>query len=89
MKASIVKIGNSKGIRIPKVLLEESQLPTDVELKAKRGEIRIVPAPRKTKDDSTKTAKMRAMMMAYGPSYSALAKEWDTPEEDAAWAHLQ
>jgi antitoxin MazE len=32
MKAQIIKIGNSKGIRIPKLLLEESQLEGQVEL---------------------------------------------------------
>ena len=32
MKAQIIQIGNSQGIRIPKVLLEESQITGDVEL---------------------------------------------------------
>ncbi|NNE67795.1 MAG: AbrB/MazE/SpoVT family DNA-binding domain-containing protein [Pyrinomonadaceae bacterium] len=32
MKAQIIKIGNSKGIRIPKPVLEESQLEGEVEL---------------------------------------------------------
>jgi antitoxin MazE len=32
MKAQIIKIGNSKGIRIPKLLLEESQLEGQVDL---------------------------------------------------------
>lgn len=32
MKAQIIKIGNSKGIRIPKVLLEESNLEVDVDI---------------------------------------------------------
>jgi len=32
MKAQIVQIGNSQGIRIPKVLLEESGIRGDVEL---------------------------------------------------------
>lgn len=32
MKAQIIKIGNSKGIRIPKPLLEESNLEGDVEI---------------------------------------------------------
>lgn len=34
MKAQIVKIGNSQGIRIPKSVLEESQLEGEVELEA-------------------------------------------------------
>ena len=32
MKAQIIKIGNSRGIRIPKPLLEESNLEGEVEL---------------------------------------------------------
>ena len=32
MKAQIIQIGNSQGIRIPKVLLEESRIAGDVEL---------------------------------------------------------
>ena len=32
MKAQIIKIGNSKGIRIPKPLLEESKLDGEVDL---------------------------------------------------------
>ena len=32
MKAQIIQIGNSQGIRIPKVLLEESRISGDVEV---------------------------------------------------------
>lgn len=33
-KTRIVRIGNSRGIRVPKVLLDEAQLPDEVELRA-------------------------------------------------------
>jgi len=39
MITTLVSIGNSKGIRIPKVLLNESGLSKEVELKVKKGEI--------------------------------------------------
>jgi antitoxin MazE len=39
MKSRIVQIGNSRGIRLPKVLLEEAQLADEVELKAEPGRI--------------------------------------------------
>ena len=81
MKASIITIGNSKGIRIPKPLLEESGLVGAVELKAVKGEIRIVPAPR-----TTKTKK--ELNEEYVLSLSGLS-EWGTPDEDRAWEHLQ
>ena len=32
MKAQIIQIGNSQGIRIPKVLLEESRITSEVEV---------------------------------------------------------
>ena len=35
MKTRIVAIGNSKGIRIPKLLLEQTGLSGDVEISAK------------------------------------------------------
>ena len=41
MKSRIVQIGNSRGIRLPKVLLEESQLADEVELQAEPGRIVI------------------------------------------------
>ena len=44
-KTRIVQIGNSKGIRVPKVLLEHAQLPDEVELQAEKGRL-IVRAAR-------------------------------------------
>ncbi|MGE3153909.1 MAG: AbrB/MazE/SpoVT family DNA-binding domain-containing protein [Nitrospiraceae bacterium] len=41
MKAQIVRIGNSKGIRIPKPLLQEAQLEGEVDLQAEPGRILI------------------------------------------------
>ena len=81
MKASIVTIGNSKGIRIPKPLLEESGLIKDVEIRAKKGEIKIVPLakPRHSK---------KVLSKEFVLSLNSLS-DWDSPEEDAAWAHLQ
>ena len=45
IKTRIVQIGNSKGIRVPKVLLEHAQLPDEVELQAEHGRL-IVRAAR-------------------------------------------
>lgn len=43
MKTRLVRIGNSRGVRIPKPLLEEAGLPEEVELRARRGSIVILP----------------------------------------------
>ena len=41
MKASLVRIGNSRGIRLPKTLIEQYRLGETVELVAERDAIRI------------------------------------------------
>jgi antitoxin MazE len=47
-KTRIVRIGNSRGIRVPKPLLDEAGLPEEVELQAEPGRIivRAVTRPR-------------------------------------------
>ena len=37
MKAHLVQIGNSRGVRLPKAVLEEAQLGDEVDLKAEPG----------------------------------------------------
>jgi len=44
MKTRIIQIGNSQGVRIPKILLEQSGLSDEVDLKMNNGEIVIKPA---------------------------------------------
>jgi antitoxin component of MazEF toxin-antitoxin module len=79
MVTSIITIGNSRGIRIPKPILEESGLENEVELQVKKGEIRIIPAPTKNK-----LAESTLLL-----SEKALAEDWNKPEEDEAWKSLQ
>ena len=43
-RTRIIQIGNSKGIRVPKVLLEQAELPDEVELQAERGRLIVRPA---------------------------------------------
>lgn len=50
MKTSIVRIGNSQGIRIPKVILEQTQLRGEVELEVKDKQI-LIHAVRKPRQD--------------------------------------
>jgi len=37
--ARIIRIGHSRGIRVPKALLEQAQLPDEVELQAEPGRL--------------------------------------------------
>ncbi len=50
MKASIVRIGNSQGIRIPKVVLEQTQLKGEVELEVRDQQI-LIRAAKKPRHD--------------------------------------
>ncbi len=43
MRARVVKIGNSQGIRIPKTLLEQTGIMDDVELDVEKDKIVIRP----------------------------------------------
>lgn len=46
MKTRIVRVGNSRGVRIPKPLLDQAGLGENVELHAEPGRIVIVTADR-------------------------------------------
>jgi antitoxin MazE len=60
-KTRIVRIGNSRGIRIPKMLLDEADLPDEVELHAQPGRL-VVQAARGPRSGWAAAAKrMRAV----------------------------
>jgi len=82
MKATIIQIGNSQGIRIPKPILEQCNLHDEVELKVHQNElvIRSIAAPRKDWD------KKFAAMAAKGDDAlldSDVHSTWD--EEEWEW----
>ena len=79
MITTIIAIGNSRGVRIPKPLINESGLGDQVELQVKKGEIRIIAAP--LEDRSVTTTLLLSEKM--------LGADWNRPEEDEAWASLQ
>ena len=60
MKTRIVRIGNSRGIRLPKVVLEEAQLADEVELRAERGRIVISATSRPRAGWAEAARRMRA-----------------------------
>jgi len=45
-KTRIVQIGNSRGIRVPKLLLDQADLPDEVELRAEPGRLVVSAAAR-------------------------------------------
>jgi antitoxin component of MazEF toxin-antitoxin module len=74
MRTKIIAIGNSRGIRIPKILLKEVGLEADVELVITKNGLKILPVKKVTE----------TLLL----SEKALAKDWNRPEEDEAWANL-
>ena len=41
MRAKLVRIGNSKGVRLPKAMIEEAGLGDELEISVRKGEIVI------------------------------------------------
>jgi antitoxin MazE len=79
-RTRIIQIGNSKGIRVPKVLLEQAELPDEVELQAERGRL-IVRAARGARSGWAEAARvMRARgedLLLDAPTSSEFdSKEW-------------
>lgn len=76
METSIVKIGNSQGVRIPKTLLSQTKLKGKVKLEVRKDTIVISPS-----DDELSRNELAVM------SESAL-RDWNDPREDEAWKDL-
>jgi antitoxin MazE len=80
MKAQVVQIGNSQGIRIPKVLLEESGIKGEVELEICPDGILIRNISKPRSDWDTKFRSLAEhdddLPAAEQPSSEFEAKEW-------------
>lgn len=74
MRGQIVKIGNSQGIRLPKVLLEQAGLSGEVELQAKDDQIIIRP--------------LRQPRQGWDEAFRAMARNGDDSLLDADAASL-
>lgn len=78
MRTKIIPIGNSQGVRIPKVLLEGISLDAEVEVKRSQNGLTIIPIV------AWKPAVSEAALL----SQRALGQDWNRPEEDEAWQDL-
>lgn len=76
METKLTAIGNSKGVRIPKALLASAKLKGRVRFVVRKDGLLLQPI---TDEPEALTAELSEMAL----------KEWDSPQEDAAWAHLQ
>ncbi len=77
MKTRIVKIGNSRGIPIPKLLLDQAGIVDDVEIEVEKNQIFIRPIsnPRSGWDDAFSTM-ARNGDDALIEGYEAYQKPW-------------
>jgi antitoxin MazE len=79
-RTRIVRIGNSRGIRVPKLLLEQAHLPEEVELRAEPGRL-VVSAARRPRAGWAEAAQE---MKARGGS-SLLDEPTPTRFDDTEW----
>jgi antitoxin MazE len=56
IRTRIVKVGNTRGIRLPKLLLDQAQLPDEIELHAEPGRL-VVQAARRPRTGWAKAAR--------------------------------
>lgn len=81
MRARVVKIGNSQGIRIPKALLDQTGILDDVELEVKQNQIVIRPIsnPRRDWEKAFKTIADRGDDVLINGDEN-LSHSWDDEE---------
>lgn len=71
LRAKIVRIGNSRGIRLPKSVIDDAQLGDEVELRVRKGEI-VISRVKKVREGWAEDAKLMAKLEPPG--------RWPEPE---------
>jgi antitoxin MazE len=79
VKARIVRVGNSRGIRIPKPLLDQAGLDADVELHAEPGRI-VIEAVRRPRAGWAEAARRMAERGDDGPLDASTPTRFDGEE---------
>lgn len=83
VKTRIVKIGNSRGVRLPRVLLEQVALGPDVEVTAMRDHLVIRPLRHPRAGWAERFEQLTAQKSAETLLDPATATRWD--EEEWEW----
>ena len=81
MKAALIRIGNSRGIRIPKVLVEQYRFEDEVELETRQDHLVIRPATptRAGWDDAFRQMREQGDDALLDEEFQS-ATRWDTTE---------
>jgi antitoxin MazE len=82
MIAKVIQIGNSKGIRIPKPIIEQIGLPDEVELVVENKELIIRPinSPRRGWDEAFKEMAQHQDDRALDSEVDFISNNWDKEE---------
>lgn len=82
MITKIIKIGNSRGIRIPKSIIEQTRLKNEVELEVKNSSIIIksVQNKRKNWDNAFKLMSVNKDDILLDSEYLDKQNSWDNDE---------
>lgn len=85
MKTKLIRIGNSKGIRIPKPIIEQSELTDEVELIVGDHEIilRSISSPRKGWDKAFEAMADNGDDALFDINSPSLNNNWD--EDEWTW----
>jgi len=78
MRSKIVRIGNSQGVRLPKLMIGQAGLSEDVELRVEAGQI-VIEAPRKARAGWAEAAQ-RAHAAGHDRFESTGATQFDQTE---------
>jgi antitoxin MazE len=82
MKASIISIGNSKGIRIPKTYLDELKIGKEVDIHIENKSLIIQPIKNKTRANWEQSFKK---MAEFGEDKLLISDSIDLDELDHEW----
>jgi len=85
MKTKVIKIGNSRGIKIPKPFLEQSGIENEVELEVKGNSIIIKPFPEIRKDWDAAFQKMSENKNDLLFDRDALSNQSSWDDEEWTW----
>jgi antitoxin MazE len=85
MKAKLIPVGNSKGIRLPKAILEAVRLRDAVTLRVEEGKLIITPAKRRPQPRQGWAEAIRAEIARSGaaevdPDWDRLTNTWDAED---------
>jgi antitoxin MazE len=87
MRSKLVRMGNSRGVRLPKPILEASGLTDEIEIEVEKGRIVLLPARRKPREGWAEDARR---MVENGDDWNEDLAAWEAMgsealEEDWTW----